>query len=244
MIDLHCHILPGVDDGAQDLDEALEMARLAAHSGVRTIVATPHCNIPNAPRANYLDQDLLDRLVLFRSAIEDARIPLRLYGGAEVFCTPQMPALLEEKKLLPLAGTRYLLVEFFFDEAPEFMESCFARITDQGFIPVIAHPERYEAVQRQPDLIPRWFRRGYIILLNKGTILGRMGRRAELSARRILEHGLAHAVASDAHGTHTRTPHMEELRRHLQDHYGSGCVQLLLSVNPSRIVRDQSVVKA
>ena len=123
MIDLHCHILPDVDDGASDLAEALEMARMAADSGVSTIVATPHCNIPNTPRANYLDRDLLNRFVAFRSAVEEAGIPLRIYGGAEIFCTPQMPQLLQEQKLLPLAGTKYLLVEFFFDEAPEFMEA-------------------------------------------------------------------------------------------------------------------------
>ena len=242
MIDLHCHILPGVDDGASDLAEALEMARMAADSGVRTIVATPHCNIPNSPRANFLGRDLLNRFVAFRGAVEEAGIPLKIYGGAEVFCTPQMPQLLETQKLLPLAGTKYLLVEFFFDEAPEFMEDCFRRITALGFIPVIAHPERYEAVQREPALIPRWFRKGYIILLNKGTILGRLGRRAESTARLILEHGFAHAIASDAHGTQVRTPHMEQLRYHLESTYGPGCAQLLLSVNPARILKGQSVV--
>lgn len=244
MIDLHCHILPGVDDGAPDLAEALQMARMAADSGVGTIVATPHCNIPDAPMPNYLDKALLDRLVQLRTAIKDAGIPLKLYGGAEVFCTPQISELLESRKLLPLAGTRYLLVEFYFDESPEFMEDCFRRISRQGFIPVIAHPERYGAVQQDPQLIPRWFRKGYIILLNKGTILGRLGHRAEVCARWILEHGFAHAVASDAHGTEFRTPHMSELQYHLTSRYGPGCAQLLLSVNPGRIVKDQNVVEA
>lgn len=88
MIDLHCHILPGVDDGAQTMADSLEMARMAAHSGVRAIVATPHCNVPNSPMPNYLDETLMNRVMQLRDEIDYAGIPLRLYAGAEVFCTP------------------------------------------------------------------------------------------------------------------------------------------------------------
>lgn len=244
MTDLHCHILPGVDDGAQDLAESLEMARMAAASGVRAIVATPHCNVPENQLKNYLDTPFLEQFAQLRGAIEEEQIPLRLYAGVEVFCTPQIPDLLREQWLLPLAGSRYLLAEFYFDESPDLMHHCFHEISRQGFIPVIAHPERYEAVQRYPQLIQDWFAGGLIIQLNKGSILGKLGSRAQDTSRWILERGLAHVVASDAHGTRSRTPFMGELQRHLESNYPPEYARILLSVNPDRIVRNLAVLRA
>ena len=244
MTDLHCHILPGVDDGAPDLAQALEMARMAAMSGVRAIVATPHCNLPHTEPQNYLDPFLLKRIVDLRGAIEAAQIPLRLYAGAEIFCTPELESLLQSNQLLPLAGSKYLLMEFFFDESPDFMNACFQTAARQGFIPVIAHPERYESVQRAPMLVQDWFAQGYIIQLNKGSVLGSLGGRAKTASQWILQRGLAHAVASDAHGTRMRTPHMGEIRQHLETFYAPEYARILLSTNPGRIVRDLSVLRA
>ena len=244
MTDLHCHILPGVDDGAARLSDALQMAEMAAQSGVSAIVATPHCNLPYAGRPNYLDADLMARVVELRSAIEQAQIPLRLYAGAEVFCTPGVEELLAQKKLMTLAGSRYLLTEFYFDESVSFMDQCLSAIAARGCIPVIAHPERYEAIQASPATVERWFATGYIIQLNKGSILGSLGRRAQICSEWILGQGLAHVVASDAHTPRVRTPHMYEIRRHLEDNCGPGYTRILLSANPGRIVRDQSVIKA
>ena len=243
MVDLHCHILPGVDDGAYSMADALDMARIAAASGVRAIAATPHCNVPGSPMPNYTGETLLARFAELRGAIDAAGIPLELHTGAEVFCTPQVGDLLRDQVLLPLAGSRYLLTEFFFDESPEFMDHCFHRISRQGYIPVVAHPERYDAVQRNPQLVQRWFHEGRIIQLNKGTILGNLGSRSQIAAQWILRHGLAHIVASDAHGTTHRTPHMGQIRRHLEERCGPGYTRLLLSTNPGRILRDQETVQ-
>ncbi len=244
MIDLHCHILPAVDDGASTLASALEMARMAAASGVRAIVATPHCNLPHTEPQNYLDPFLLKRIMDLRQDIELAQIPVRLYAGAEVFCTPDVGELLRGQRLLPLAGSKYLLMEFYFDESPDFMDFCFDEVKSQGFIPVIAHPERYEAVQRTPQLVQRWFAQGNIIQLNKGSILGKLGSRAQAASQWILQRGLAHVVASDAHGTQMRTPHMGEVYHHLQTYYAPEYARILLRINPGRIVRDQAIVRA
>ena len=115
MIDLHCHILPGVDDGAASDEESLAMARLAVESGVTAIAATPHCNLPGGPR-NYVDAALRDRFLHLARLLVREEIPLRLYTGAEVYATPEVPALLRDRRLLTLGGSRYLLVEFGFDE--------------------------------------------------------------------------------------------------------------------------------
>lgn len=243
MIDLHCHILPGMDDGAAMMDDALEMAHMAALSGVRTVVATPHCNRPGNPDDNFAGQELTDRLQGLRSALQEAQIPLCILPGAEVFCTPRMAQLLEDGKLLTLANSKYMLMEFYFDESPEFMEDCFGRVLRRGKVPVVAHPERYEAVFRNPELVARWFRKGLVIQLNKGSILGRLGSHAEAVSKYLLEQGLAHVVASDAHSSRVRTPHMAQVAHHLEQHYAPEYARILLSRNPERIIQDRSVIK-
>ena len=236
MTDIHCHILPGVDDGAESMDEALAMARMAWESGVRRIIATPHCNLSEF--SNFRSAELAKHFVELRRAVEQAGIGVEILPGAEIFTTPQVPELLQQKKLLTLANSRYLLMEFYFDEDAETMSSLLQQVAALDYVPVIAHPERYDAVQRDPYLVGHWFHSGYVIQLNKGSILGRLGRRAEAAADWILERGLAHTVASDAHSSEVRTPHMTEIRRYLTDRCDSTYANILLTVNPDRIAHD------
>lgn len=244
MIDIHCHLLPGIDDGAEDLDTALMMARMAADSGVETIITTPHCNLPGTERNNYISAELAGDFLRLQEAIRKEEIPLTILPGAEVMCTPQVPELVRQGVLPTLAGSDYLLMEFFFDEDLSYMDSILSSVSACGLHPVIAHPERYEAVQEMPQVIDRWFHAGVVIQLNKGSILGRLGRRAERTARWILERGLAHAVASDAHSAMERTPRMDELQRWLEDEIDPAYTGILLEENPSRICRNRPLLQA
>ena len=242
MIDIHCHILPYVDDGAETMDDALEMARLAASGGVTVMIATPHCNLPGTEFDNYVSAALRDRFVALGIAIHQAGIPLTILPGAEVFCTPELPILLAQKKFQPLAGSRYLLLEFPFDEAPSRMEAAFSAVSARGFVPVAAHPERYDAIQEDPEIVECWFRSGTVIQLNKGSILGSLGRRAERTSHWLLNCGLAHIVASDGHDPQIRTPHMQQLQHLLVQNYGPEYAGILLQHNPERIVRNLPMV--
>ena len=242
MVDIHCHILPDVDDGADSMEDALQMARMAAASGVRTILATPHCNLPLSEEKNYISMELRDQFVALARAVKRAGIPLSILPGAEVFCTPEVPELLDQRLLLGLAGTRYLLVEFFFDESPDFMNAILRAIAVRGMIPVVAHPERYDAVQGSSGLAEDWVRRGYVLQVNKGSILGSLGQGAELAADRLLQLGLAHVVASDAHSSLSRTPELDVLRQYLTKAFSARYAELLLETNPQRILTDQPVV--
>lgn len=244
MIDIHCHILPEVDDGADSMEDALEMAWMAADSGVTTIVATPHCNLPGASRKNYISKDLEHRFRQLRSSIQQTEIPLTVLPGAEILCTPEVPELLRKGELLTLAGSDYLLVEFFFDENLDYIDEMLATIAAEGLTPVIAHPERYEVIQHTPYIIERWFRNNYVIQLNKGSILGRLGRRAAHTADWILANGLAHVVASDGHSPAIRTPQMTELRRYLLDVCTQEYADILLEGNPSRIINNLPILQA
>ena len=244
MVDIHCHILPYVDDGSDSMEDSLEMARMAAASGITAIIATPHCNLPYTEEKNYRSQILARRFIELQHAIQEADIPLRIYPGAEVLCTPEVPELLQQNLLLTLAGSNYLLVEFFFDENLDYMDEMLNAIAAEGYIPIVAHPERYETIQRTPHILERWFRKGWVIQLNKGSILGRLGRQAELTADWILAHGLAHTVASDAHSPHFRTTDMTELTEYLQQICQPEYVDILLNINPSRILNDLPILQA
>ena len=149
MIDIHSHVLPGIDDGSEDMDMSLEMLAMAAESGVNTLVATPHCNIPGEFE-NYRSQELEELFQELQRAAELEEIPLRLCRGMEVYATPDLPELLSGGQIWTLNGGRYFLVEFNFGEDPDFCTDIMEQCADLGYRPVIAHPERYYFLQRDP----------------------------------------------------------------------------------------------
>ena len=141
MIDIHLHILPGVDDGSPSMESSLEMAQLALESGVKSVIATPHCNLPDTICLNA--RQMQGQVQRFREALLQAEIPLKVYGGMEIFGTPQTAQRLQSGQLCTLAGSRYPLIEFpFVDygrEATEILDS----VLRLGLRPIVAHPELY-----------------------------------------------------------------------------------------------------
>lgn len=241
MIDIHTHVLPGIDDGAGSMDEALELLDMAERSGVKALVTTPHCNIPDE-FDNYVSEDL-DRL--WRHVEVEAKragIGLKLCRGMEIFATEELPKLLEEGRVWTLNGTKYFLTEFDFGEDPDFCRYILRKCRNRGFWPVIAHPERYIFLQEDPEIAFEWCTAGYGLQLNKGSLLGRFGRRSEETARLLMEHGLAACVASDAHSPDLRSTHMGEIRAFLTEEYGEEYARLLLEENPLRILTGKELL--
>lgn len=241
MIDLHAHILYGVDDGSQSLEESLQMARMAADSGVRAMAMTPHCNIPGFYE-NYDGRELRGLFRKLSVAVREAGIPLELYPGMEVFGQENLNKLLREHRLIPINDGRYLLIEFDFGEEPDWMNFLLEMVRAAGLDPLVAHPERYGAVQADPDLAYKWALQGYALQVNKGSILGRFGRKEQRTAELLLEHELVACIASDAHHSVFRTPYMSEAADYLEEIYGEECVQLLLKDNPARILNSEDIV--
>lgn len=237
MIDIHCHILPGVDDGAASLDQALQMAAMAAAGGTSDLILTPHCNCPGFG-GNFPDPKLLHQFRALRQAVRSAKLPVRIHAGAELFCSNRVLDIVREKKVLTLAGSRYLLMEFPFDLDGAAISETFSAFSRLGVVPVAAHPERYDAVQQSPDLLADWFRQGWGIQLNKDSLLGRLGHGAHDTALWALEHGFVHVVASDAHGTRARTPDLQEAFQFIASRYSPDYASLLLEENPRHILQD------
>jgi protein-tyrosine phosphatase len=234
MIDLHSHILPGQDDGAQSLRDSLEMARMAVDSGVVAMVATPHC-MDNRTREVYAAWKLLGE------ALKESGIPLRLFLGMEIFGTPDTARLLREKKLFTLNGSRYPLVEFSFQSDGQEETAILRSIRKAGYRPVVAHPERYAYVQQDPGIINRWYRMGCLLQVNRGSLMGRFGGRAQETAMELVDRGFATVVASDAHSPQMRTPWMEDVRELLSSEISPLCARVLLKDNPKRILRNEDM---
>ena len=240
-MDIHCHILPGIDDGAGTIYDTLAMADLAVRSGTRTIVATPHCNIPGVYE-NYLGREYWQVFEQTQQAIQQAGIPLTLVPGMEVFATESLPRLIASEKLLGLNRTRNLLMEFSFTEDPDFARFVLAQASKAGVRPVIAHAERYHFVQDNPQIVFEWHQLGYAVQVNKGSFAGRFGSHAGRTAWRLLEHNLITAIASDAHSPTMRTPYMKDVFGMLTADYPPAYIEHLFFTNPRRLCRGEEPV--
>lgn len=241
MIDIHSHILPGLDDGAQDIYDTLEMVQLAARSGITAMVATPHCNIPGGYE-NYFSDKYVETIEQVRAAVHEEELPVQILPGMEAFATPDLPEVIRDGKIMTLNQSRYLLVEFNFGEDPEFAELITQEVQKCGVIPVIAHPERYEFVQNDPNIVYRWRKAGYPIQVNKGSFQGKFGRRAANAAYLLMDHHLVSVVASDAHSPYQRTPYMAEAFEELLQEYPEEYLQMVFAENPRRICQNEPIL--
>lgn len=242
MVDIHAHILPGIDDGAADLYDTLEMAKIAVENGVTAMVATPHCNIPGMFN-NYYCEDYIELFQETERALEEAGIPLTLYSGMEVFVTSDVPSLLSQGKLLTINGGHYMLVEFAFEEEADYANDMLKRISELGIRPVVAHPERYRFVQDDPQIVYRWRKKGYLVQMNKGSLMGRFGRRTCKTAHRLLSHNLVSVIASDTHSPYQRTPYLLDAYEELAEDYSERYLKVLFEENPMRICQDEPTIR-
>jgi len=242
MIDIHMHILPGLDDGAEDIYDTLDMAQIAQESGTHTIIVTPHCNVPGM-YANYFSESYVEVFRKAEAAIKREGIAVRLCPGIEVFATSDLPELIVEGKIMPLNQSRYILIEFAFDEDPDFADDVLKRVRGVGARPVIAHAERYEFIQDDPQIAYEWRKNGYLIQINKGSFAGRFGRHARMAAYRMMDHNLVSAIASDAHGPVMRTPYMQDVYEELKEEYPERYLKILFEENPRRICENQMTIR-
>ena len=201
MIDLHSHILPGLDDGAPDLDAAVEIARSMAADGVTVVCGTPHVrdDYPTSVEA------MKEALARVREAVATARIPIQVRGGGEIALErlPELDAITRAR--FGLGGNAMLLLlETPYSGWPLDLARTCAQLHLEHIVPVLAHPERNLDVQQQPELLEAAVRAGAYVQLTAASVDGRLGRPAAACARKLLELELAHCIASDAHGPGVR----------------------------------------
>lgn len=201
MIDIHSHILPAIDDGAETLEESLAMARLAVAGGVTDLVCSSHSAelFEMGPQAA-----LQERVNTLQAAVDAASIPLRLWPGMEIFLTPETPRHLAAGRAWGLAGGRYVLVEVPYEPWPAHTEQTLFELQVAGYLPILAHPERYVAIQHDPNVLYRLVERGILAQVTTGAFDGHFGAATRRCAITLCEHGLVQILASDSHSAYDR----------------------------------------
>lgn len=240
MIDIHTHILPELDDGAEDMEEALEMAELALEGGVDTLVVTPHSN-QTGRFENFDTEELRESYKKFCRTLKKQKIPLKILYGMEIFSSTEMKHRIEKEMLAGLNDTDYYLVEFPFDADPGWMGDRLEDILDLAKVPVIAHPERYFCAQDYPPLVYEWLQMGCLTQVNKGSFFGKFGRHAAQLADILLDNNLITCVASDAHKPYARTTYMKDIEEYLADRMGDEQMYRLLQKNPEKIINNKQI---
>lgn len=229
MIDIHAHILPGVDDGSPDMFDSLLLAEMAVESGVDTIIATPHSHVRRDAGEHM--RRIGEAFRALRSEIAARGLPLEILPGMEIFCCADLSDRFEEGTVLSLNRTDRYLIEFPFGESAPQIRQYIETVRDRGGRPVIAHPERYICLQRDLSLAGEWIGMGCQLQMNKDSVFGAFGRKARRTALRLLKAGQYAYVASDAHSPYGRTTHMGDIREFLEKRKSSIAAQRLLERN-------------
>lgn len=235
MLDLHSHILPGVDDGAPGLDTSLDMARAYVSQGVECVACTPHI-VPGLYENT--GPDIRRRVADLQARLDDGDIRLRLVVGADNHITPAFVAGLRQGRLLSLADSAYVLIEPPHHVAPLRLEELFFEVSIAGYIPVLTHPERLTWIEAKYDVIERLAAHGVWMQVTSGSLRGAFGRRARYWAERMLEEGLVHILASDAHNMGSRRPDLLDGLRAAERFAGAEEAYHLLVTRPRGIVRN------
>ena len=229
MLDIHCHMLPGVDDGAADLSQALEMARIAVSEGVTVVACTPHM-MPGV--YDNRGPDVRARVEALQAAVDEAGLPLQLVAGADVHVAPDVVQRLRAGEALSLNNSRYVLIEPPHHVAPPRLQSLFFDLAAGGYQPILTHPERLTWIERDYGLIKSLFRAGVWMQVTAGSLEGRFGASARYWGERMLDEGMVHVVASDAHDPVARPPRLAQAREALTRRMGAAEADNLLVHRP------------
>jgi len=229
MIDIHHHLLPGLDDGAADLETSIEMARIAVDEGITHVVCTPHAS----ERYEFHPQRNVELLAELRARLADLKIPLTLGLGCDFHLTyDNILAAQNDPAKFSINGLGHLLVEL-----PDYglagsLTETYYEMQLAGLTPILTHPERNRTLQADRSRMIPWLRGGLIVQVTADSVLGRMGRKAEVMAHELLADRWVHILATDAHGVRNRPPHIREAHALIAKKYGSDYANLLVLDNP------------
>jgi protein-tyrosine phosphatase len=242
VIDIHCHILPDLDDGPRTWAESLAMARLASEDGVQVVVATPHLfrhKMVDLKEFNRKEV-ILHRISEFRERLAEENIPLTILPGCDFPLSLEALELLDSDQVLTInAGKRYLLLEMPDFSVPTATPDICFRLQSQGITPIITHPERHVIFQERPEKLARLIDLGCLVQLTAGSLTGVFGRRVAKISRSMVKKGYVHLLASDAHGTRSRPPLLAQGVARLARMVGQDTAVAMVTTIPEKIIKGE-----
>lgn len=231
MIDIHCHALYGVDDGAKSIEESIAMLQQAKSQGIEAVILTPHYRYG---MFNYPVERIQEHFAHLKEKSE--MFGIELYLGCEYHVNSRIIEALQEGRCFTLAGSDFVLTEYSFDTEFSYIYGQTQKLISYGYIPVVAHVERYACFLKRPKLCLELSNTGAYIQINADSILGMDGKTGERFCKKILKNQWADIVASDAHGESKRAFHLAQSMEFVARKYGEDYAELLFYENPKRII--------
>ena len=239
MIDIHSHILPGIDDGALTMEDAVSMAKLAVNEGITKIIATPHHQ--NGIFFNR-QQDIVKRVRELNCVLQSENIPLEVLPGQETRIYGSLLDDFEKGDILTLNHTNYLFVELPSGHVPRYTEQLLFEMQLKGLTPIIVHPERNAEIMNNPEKLLNLVKKGALAQLTAGSLTGHFGKKVQRLSVQLIESNTIHFIASDAHNTSTRSFFMRESISKIHKEFGSQ-VDYYFHQNAELIVQGQPIYK-
>ena len=241
MIDVHCHLLPGIDDGAKDEAVSLAMLQRAESNSTTAIFATPH-----VIEGEWLPEweEIVNSCTKLNTEAREAGISIPIYPGGEVAIHMDLLGRLTMPGSYCLNGGRYMLVELPATQIPRYTDEFLFTLQARGITPILAHPERHSKIIAQPELLLSWVNRGILLQVNAPSLVGRMGAKVMETAEFLLMSRLVHLVGSDAHSAGTRNPDLSVAKEKICSLMGEEYLQSVFYENPKKILNNEDITVA
>lgn len=235
MIDMHSHILPGVDDGAQNIEDTKNLIREAKEAGYQGIIVTPHY----AKHAYEKNVSEIDEV--FKNVCNEIK-DIKLYRGNEIYLSYQISDLIKERKVTTINNSRYVLFEIPLQDGKNVdMKKIIFDLVENGYTPILAHPERYDFVQKNPDIVREWIDLGVLIQSNMASIIGLYGKEAKKTITYFLENRMIHFLGSDTHRVNTIYKEVPRILEELKKYISNETIEELTYTNIVSVLENKSV---
>ena len=238
MIDLHSHILPNIDDGSRSIEETFNLIKEAQNAGFEAIISTSHY------MEGYYETDEKERKVWINAIYENLsakNIDVKLYSGNEIYMTENIIKLLEEGKASTINDTSYVLFEMPLNAEPLNLYDIIYEMQQCKIVPILAHPERYSFVQKEPELIYDLIQKGVLMQSNYGSIIGQYGKKAQLIVIKFLENNMIHFLGSDVHRQNTIYKKIPYILEKLEKIVGKQALEELTTINPRLVLNNKKI---
>ena len=240
MLDIHSHILWGLDDGSQDLDTSIGLARMAADKGTTSIFATPHV-LASAQHIPW--ETITAKTAQLNAELQKQGINLTVYPGAELEMNWDMVDLIKDGSSdYCLAGSDYLLVELPFQMIPPYADEFIYQMQLRGKNPIIAHPARHMKLMAHPEIIRKWLDKGVLLQCNGGSFTGYFGHHVQANAQMLLRNNIVHFIGSDAHRLEGRNTDLTGAKAEIERLRGAAVAEELTQTNPQQILDNKIII--